>query len=155
MKYFDNVQFAKNGQTITGSISSDNLKRTAEILEELSGSLDYTITGSIDDKNKPILTIRIYGKITTLCQNCLEKLDIPIDCSNIVAVFYNESDMDNALFGDEAGYDDGILADANFDIESFVEDELIMSLPIAPKHETCGQMKYHDKPNNPFSVLIK
>jgi uncharacterized protein len=155
MKYIDNVDFAKKGQTITGSISSDSLNRTAEILEELGGSLDYKIAGSIDHKNKPVLTIRIYGKIATLCQNCLEKLDIPIDCSNIVAIFYTESDMDNALFGDEAVYDDGILADANFDIESFVEDELIMSLPIAPKHETCGQIKYHDKPNNPFSVLMK
>ncbi|MCC2624772.1 MAG: metal-binding protein [Burkholderiales bacterium] len=155
MKYIDNVNFAKKQRTINGSINSDSLKRTAEILEELGGDINYTIAGSIDHKNKPVLTIRIYGKITTLCQNCLEKLDIPIDCSNDVPIFYTEADMDNALFGDEAGYDDGILADANFDIESFVEDELIMSLPIAPKHKTCNLVEYHDKPNNPFSVLMK
>jgi|SRR6185437_9121796 len=155
MKYIDNVDFAKNGQTIEGQVKASDLTRACEILDELSGNLQYTISGSVNHKNKPVLAIRIYGKITTLCQNCLEKLDIPIDCSNIVPIFYTESDMDKALFGDEAQYTDGILADATFDIESFVEDELIMSLPIAPKHKTCKGVTYHEKPDSPFSVLIK
>jgi uncharacterized protein len=155
MKYMDNVDFAKKQQTVEGKVKASDLTRACEILEELSGNLQYIINGNVDHKNKPVLTIRIYGKITTLCQNCLEKLDIPIDCSNIVPIFYTESDMDNALFGEEAQYTDGILADANFDIESFVEDELIMSLPIAPKHKTCKPIAYHEKPDSPFSVLMK
>lgn len=155
MKYIDNVDFAKKQQTIEGHVKAADLARACEILEELDGNLQYTISGSVNPKNKPVLTVRIYGTITTLCQNCLEKLDISIDCSNVVPIFYTESDMDNALFGDEAQYTDGILADATFDIESFVEDELIMSLPIAPKHTTCKPITYHEKPDSPFSVLIK
>lgn len=155
MKYIDNVDFAKKQQTTTGNTNASDLKRACEILEELSGNLQYTISGSIDDKNKPVLTVQIYGKITTLCQNCLEKMDISIDCSNVVPIFYTESDMDNALFGDDAQYADGILADANFDIKNFIEDEIIMSLPIAPKHETCKPITYSDKPNSPFSVLVQ
>ncbi|MCE3268519.1 MAG: metal-binding protein [Burkholderiales bacterium] len=155
MKYIDNVDFAKKLQTTSGNIDTQNLIRASELLEELSGNLQYTISGYINNKNKPVLTVQVCGKIMTLCQNCLEKLDISIDCTNDVPIFYTESDMDNALFGDEAEYTDGILADAHLDIQSFIEDELIMSLPIAPKHETCEPITYHDKPDSPFSVLTK
>lgn len=154
MKYIDNVDFAKKRQTISGEINVGSMARANEVFEELSGDLSYTISGSLDKKNKPILTVGIYGKITTLCQNCLKKLAIDINYSNILPIFYNETDMDNALFGEETVYTDGILKDAHFSIDNFLEDELIMLLPIAPKHKKCSNIVYHDKPNSPFSVLI-
>lgn len=154
MIYIDNVDFAKKQQETSGKVHAANLIRASEIFDNLDGELDYTLSGSADNKNKPILKIRICGRITTLCQNCLEKLDIPIDYSGIVPIFYTEADMDIGLFGEDAEYEDGILADAHFDINSFIEDELIMILPIAPKHETCEEMAYHDKPDSPFRVLV-
>jgi uncharacterized protein len=153
MKYIDNIEFAKKEQKIDDEINVALLSRANELFENLSGQLHYTIIGSVDKKNKPVLIIGICGKITTSCQNCLEKLTLDINHNNILPIFYTEDDMDKALFGDEATYTDGILKDANFGIENFIEDELIMLLPIAPRHDRCSNITHHDKPNSPFSVL--
>lgn len=155
MKYINNVDFAQKGKILSGDTAISQLSRVNQVFEELNGKLYYTISGSMDKKNKPILTVGIYGKMSTLCQNCLKKLNIPINYSNIVPIFYTESDMDNALFGNDSTYTDGILADVHFNIDNFIEDELIMLLPIAPKHQKCSAVAYHDKPNSPFSVLVK
>jgi uncharacterized protein len=155
MKYIDNVDFAKKEQSLSGTVDAAKWKRASEMFEAISGNIHYSITGLVDQKNKPILKLVIYGKITTLCQNCLEKMDIDVDYHNSIPVYYTESDMDNALFGNESEYSDGVLADAHFDIENFIEDELIMLLPIAPKHDACNTITYQDKPDSPFSVLIK
>jgi uncharacterized metal-binding protein YceD (DUF177 family) len=34
-----------------------------------------------------------------------------------------------------------------------VEDEVIMLLPCAPKHDSCIGLSYHDKVESPFNVL--
>lgn len=154
MIYIDNIDFAKNRQTTNASVDVSKLKRATELFENLTGNLEYTITGDIDGKNKPILKVTICGKITTLCQNCLENMEIAIEHSGLLHIFYNESDLDLALFGDDSEYEDGILADTHFDIQNFIEDELIMLLPMAPKHEQCINMSYHDKPESPFKVLV-
>lgn len=155
MNYINNVEFAQQNQSLSNIINVDTLIRAKELYPELSGKIEYTVSGSRDKKNKPLLIVRIYGKISTLCQNCLEKLDVPIDYSNNVPIFYKESDMDDALSNNDMGYTDGILAEAEFSIGHFIEDEFIMLMPIAPKHSTCKAMEYNDKPDNPFSVLVK
>lgn len=153
MLYIDNVDFAKNNRALSGNLDAINLMRAAELFDELNGEVSYTIKGSIDNKNKPMLTIEICGKITTLCQNCMEKMEIPLKASSIVPIFYSENDLDQGLFGDEHQYDDGILADTNFDILNFVEDEVIMLLPLAPKHNRCKEFKHADKADSPFAAL--
>jgi uncharacterized protein len=70
----------------------------------------------------------------------------------------------DALDSDDAGGEedefDSILADAHLDVLNLLEEEILLSLPIAPKHEfgACqaadgGNM--HKEEKNPFAVLAK
>ena len=153
LKYIDNVDFAKSNHKTSGNIDVATFTRASELFDELTGNINYTLTGSVNENNMPILQVTIYGKITTLCQTCLEKIEIPLDVTNSIPIFYNESDLDHALFGEDSRYDDGILADSNFDIYNFIEDEIIMLLPFAPKHDRCIEVKHTDETNRPFAVL--
>ena len=67
--------------------------------------------------------------------------EIRIDLDNnhvwTVTVFDNEVDQMQSLFSEDANCSDGILADTEFDVLSFIEDEIIMLLPISPRHEKC------------------
>lgn len=151
--YINNTEFALQNQTLTGKINLDKLDRVKDLFEELSGELTYTLVGNIDKTKRPILNLKIYGKIWTLCQNCLEKLMIDINHHGSVAIFNNESDLDKALFGEEEEYNDGILRNEEFDVLEFIEDEIIMFLPVSPRHESCATLTFKDDMVNPFSIL--
>ncbi len=151
--YIDNYDFATRRMTLEKSVEATTLKRASELYESLKGQLEIKISGNVLDK--PILNISIYGKIFTLCQICLDPIEIDISHNNIVPIFKNESQLDEALFGDNAEYTDGILADPEFNVLDFIEDEVIMLLPVAPKHKTCNYVPAPEVRNNSFEVLKK
>jgi uncharacterized protein len=71
-----------------------------------------------------------------------------------LTIFPTEAQLDQALFADgESEVEDGVVAEAEFDVMQLVEDEIIMSLPYAAKHDSCIGMNYHDESTSPFSVL--
>jgi uncharacterized protein len=151
--YIDNFEFARHRQLLEEKIDVSTLSRATELMERLSGEVTVKISGDIADK--PILNISIYGRISTLCQICLDQVEIDIRHNNIVPIFRNESQLDEALFGENANYNDGILADSQFDVLDFIEDEVIMLLPFAPKHKTCNYVAVEENRNNPFGILKK
>jgi len=151
--YINNVKFAKNNQRQTGKVDLTKLSRVQEI-DSYSGELNFELIGLVDKLNRPTLNLRIYGIIHTLCQNCLQPMDVQIDNTSGITVFYTEEQLDAALFGDaSSGVEDGVLAEEEFDVMQLVEDEVIMLLPYATKHEKCIGMSYADKAENPFEVL--
>jgi uncharacterized protein len=153
LKHIDNVDFAKNNHTTSGNIDVATLIRACDLFDELNGNVNYTLTGFVNENNLPTLKVTICGKIHTLCQTCLEKIEIHLDVQSSIPIFYTEADLDNALFGKDSIYDDGILADSNFEINNFIEDEIIMLLPTAPKHDQCIEVKHKDNENHPFAGL--
>jgi uncharacterized protein len=151
--YIDNVKFAKSGQKLSGTLDLAVIQRVQEI-GEYSGIVEYTLAGSMDNLNRSILKLSIYGKITALCQNCLERMELTLDNQSQITIFYTEDQLDAALFADgESEVDDGIIAETEFDVMQLLEDEIIILLPYASKHESCIGLSYHDDEESPFSVL--
>ena len=149
----NNVEFAKANRSIEQEIDISQLNRTKSLLDGLTGKLSVKLSGKVLDK--PVLSVSIYGRISTLCQNCLEPVEIVIDYNGIVPIFKNESELDEALFGENASSHDGILADDQFNVLDFIEDEVIMLLPLAPKHETCNPVSFTNEGEKPFGILKK
>lgn len=151
--YIDNVKFAKNQQKINGEIDISTVDRIQEI-DTYSGFIKYSINGDVDKLNRPILVLNVCGKITTLCQSCLEPIEINLDNSTVVTIFFNEDKMDTALFSDETSdVEDAVLAEEEFDVMNLVEDEIIICLPYASKHDDCDGLEYHDDVKSPFGIL--
>lgn len=153
--YIDNVKFAKSNQTISQTIDVMTLSRVQEI-DNYQGKLDFKLSGYIDSRNRPVLNLAVYGIIDTLCQNCLEGISLTIDNVSDITIFFSEKTLEAALFSDsEIDVADGVLFDEEFDVIGLVEDEVIMLLPVAPKHESCVGLNYHDQTENAFSILKK
>ena len=151
--YINNVKFAKNQQQQSGRIDLAKLLRVQEI-DSYTGELSFELSGYLDNLNRPTLKLLLCGTIATLCQNCLQPMVVAVDRQSKLTVFYTEEQLDAALFGDnDSGVADGVLAEDEFDILQLVEDEVIMLLPYAAKHESCHGLSYHDEALNPFNVL--
>jgi len=68
-----------------------------------------------------------------VCQRCLDPLPVPIaiDAELQLSESLREiSDADDEI--------DRVLASRHMDVGQLVEDEVILALPMVPRHETCA-----------------
>ncbi|WP_243694733.1 YceD family protein [Crenobacter luteus] len=151
----DPLAFAREGGALSGDVAVATLgERALEALADTRGTLRYTLAGSVDKLQRPRLSIRIEGEVTVLCQRCLEPMVEALELVSQITFFTDEQKLEDAVEADENL--DAVMAEAELDVMALIEDEIIMGLPVSPKHETCerdvlGSVKV-DKPN-PFAVL--
>jgi uncharacterized protein len=95
------------------------------------------------------------------CQRCLGPVDVPVVVEREFRFVATE---EQAELEDEDSEEDVLVLSRDFNLLELVEDELLMALPVVPKHEVCpGTVKLQavdpdftqeeDKKPNPFAVL--
>ena len=85
---------------------------------------------------------------------CCVSAAFAIDGDSLLTLFDNEIDIDAASEQDETL--EGILASREQSVVDLIEDEILLALPLAPKHEVCAPDGNSDsvaKKPNPFAVL--
>lgn len=96
-----------------------------------------------------------------VCQRCLQPVEVPVAVDRW---FRFAPDEQTAATEDDEAEEDVLALDRQFDLVELVEDELLMDLPVAPRHEACPEpvkMSAADPAfhlaeaarENPFSVL--
>jgi uncharacterized protein len=132
----DSLEFARAGEQSSGSLAVADLKRLDDLLHDAEGRVEYELRGSRDERNRPQLELRVRGRLHLQCQRCLGLLDYPVDVSNTLLVLPQGSEPDEEL--DDPEGPDAIEADPALDVAALVEDEVLLSLPISPRHaEGC------------------
>lgn len=158
--FIDSLEFARNGLQLDAQVSFVELPRLLDQLDNSSGVLHYTVQGGADNLGRPVLDISIKGCCQLRCQRCLGGFEYPIelDARLLLCDQAGLDELDNQMELDDEEDFDGILADANLDVLAVLEDEILLSLPIAPKHEVgdCLASESEDKQKdkqNPFAIL--
>jgi uncharacterized protein len=159
--FIDSLDFARNGQKISGEIPVAELPRLQDVLENPRGDLSYTVEGVVDRQGTPALNVSIVGNCQLRCQRCLNGLDyaVQVDTRLLLRDQASLDALGDSLAGDEEEFD-SILADTHLNVLDLLEEEILLSLPIAPKHE-LGACQAADGENaqkeeqNPFAVLAK
>jgi uncharacterized protein len=134
----DTLEFAHSAQELSASVPVAALQRLEDILYDSAGSLEYTIRGRQDARRRPLLEIRIGGSLNLQCQRCLGKLELPVQFENTLLVVPPGTPVDPELDDPEAP--DTIEANPELDVAALIEDEVLLSLPLAPRHPegTCA-----------------
>lgn len=157
----DNLAFTKKHESIEGHISSSNLLRLSEMLhinhheDQSESTVHYSLKGHVDIVGRHYLHLEITAFLFVDCQRCLNKM--PINLSLGFNYLISEKDLEETANNELDVEDDFDLqpASASMNVIELIEDELLMSMPIAPVHtENCSleKMQSGEKPN-PFSVL--
>ncbi|MFZ2302953.1 MAG: YceD family protein [Gallionella sp.] len=161
--FIDSLDFAGNGRQISSEVPVAGLPRLLDALEDAQGALEYKIRGSTDKQGNPLLEVCITGNCRLRCQRCLGAMDhaIRIDTRLLLRdqASLNALDSSDVAGGEEEEFD-SILADAHLDVLNLLEEEILLSLPIAPRHElgscqTTGIENRHGEEESPFAVLAK
>jgi len=104
------------------------------------------------------LRLDVDTRLSLVCQRCLGPVDTALHIEKALRFVPGE---DTAAELDADSDDDVLASSRSLDLRSLVEDELLLALPLVPRHDECpaGDFQHApaesspvDKPN-PFAVL--
>lgn len=131
---FDAFKLAERGESLSGEVDASVLGRLVDRVvaapEGRSQRLHWTVEGGRDEKGRPRLTLNLDGAVFMTCQRCLRPLEQVIAQDTDLLLARDEA----ALIALDAEESEVVLANAKLDVLSLVEDELLLSLPFAPRH---------------------
>jgi uncharacterized protein len=154
----DVAEFAFQEKTLAGEIRARDLQRLQDLIVPGEEMLRYEIHGAFSARREAQITCTIHGSILLECQRCLGTFNHVVDlCSTLVFVA-DESHL--PAIEDEDESVDYVVAEKTLDVLALIEDEVILALPLAPRHE-AGECKESaarqitDAKPSPFAALSK
>src|SRR5918994_3127621 len=131
----DGFEFASAGATQQGVWPLSNLPRLRDVLANDAGEVAYEISGVRDERGRPSLRIKVRGTLELRCQRCLEPMpfEVQTDETLVLAATLAEIHAEPA----DAHAPDRVVAGKEMALRELIEDELILAVPYAPRHESC------------------
>lgn len=153
--FIDSLDFARQGGELQGEVPVAKLPRLQDILAGPEGDIRYLVRGLLDKSGKPALEIKLDGECVLRCQRCLEGYAYPLHLSSRLFLVREERPLDESSLVEEGP--DSIVADEHLNVLELLEDEILLSLPFAPKHPAgnCHHKTEDDagSSRNPFAIL--
>ena len=161
--------FVQADARMTGHDSLLKYQRLAQEAKGLHPDLyvDWQATGELravpGEAGQQWLHLQAQSSFPMVCQRCLGPVDVPLEVDRSFRFVADEATAE-AL--DDDVEEDLLAISREFDLRELIEDELLMSLPVVPRHEECPEhvtMEVADedfeaasveKPN-PFAALAK
>jgi len=132
----DSLEFSRSTQVLRGKIATAKLCRLRDYLFSTDGVIEYELSGAVDAEGKSLLHLAIKGKLYLRCQRCLGQLAHAVDLVSDLLLIEDEKEFPEITEENEAV--DCILAEAQMDVLALLEEEIILKLPISPRHETAA-----------------
>ncbi len=154
--FIDSLEFARNGRELRGEALLAEMPRLQDMLAAPEGNVGYIVRGLQGKDGKPMLELELGGSCQLRCQRCLGGLEYPVKLATRL-LLVQESEPDESSIEENAP--DSIMADKHLDVLGMIEEEILLSLPFAPKHSSgaChpveGDLERSEPGEKPFAVL--
>ena len=124
-------------------------------MHDTTGEVQFELAGGSDSKERLRLQLAVGGTINLKCQRCLGSLAFPLSMRTNLLVLAGQAGGETAEIDDL----DGVPASAQTDVWSLVEDEILLAIPLSPRHaegQCCPAVSAAgDSSTSPFAVLAK
>jgi uncharacterized protein len=130
----DGLAFARSAAVLQGRLGMESLPRLAQSGCSVS-ALDFVLTGEINEHGKPGLRLVVDGSMRLLCQRCLDSLEWPLHLAVRLELAASDAEIAAVDGGDDI---DRVVAGREMSVAALVEDEVLLALPMVPKHERCS-----------------
>jgi uncharacterized protein len=160
-EHIDPFRYAEQKLRLEGIVSLAGMKRLGSLINSHEGEVVVLLQFSIDEQRLPYVKGHLETMLALQCQRCLEPFNYKI-VSDFVLGIVRSLDAVNSMPG---SYEPVLIEDGELAIRTMIEDELILNLPIIPKHESnctshldllveVGKEKQEEgSKQNPFHVL--
>ena len=136
----DMKAFAQAGGRLSGHDSLLKYERLAMEAKGLHPDLlvDWEALGevrtAVGGVGQVWLHIKVRASFPMECQRCLTPVDVPLELER---EFRFVADEVTAEALDDDCEEDLLALSRDFDLHELIEDELLMALPVVPKHDEC------------------
>ena len=131
----DGVEFATAGARQQGRWPVRDLPRLRDMLASDTGEVDWALEGTRDERGRPSLRLSVKGTLQLRCQRCLEPMPFEVDADELLVLAATQAEIDAEP--PDAHAPDRVLAGKQMPLRELIEDQLILELPYAPRHEGC------------------
>ena len=131
----DGFEFASAGATQQGVLPLKGFPRLRDMLASDAGEIAYAVQGMRDERGRPSLRISVKGTLQLRCQRCLEVLPFEAGSTSLLVLAASPAEIEADPV--DANAPDRVLAGKEMQLLELVEDELILAVPYAPRHEGC------------------
>jgi uncharacterized protein len=130
-------------QAATPWSAQEALVRYERLAEEAQGPVDgLTVSWTARGELRPAtggsdeiwLHLQAQTSLPLTCQRCMGPVDVAVSAERW---FRFAADEATAAALDDEVEEDVLVLSSEFDLAELVEDELLMALPLVPRHDTC------------------
>jgi len=141
-RQLDVKAFAEAGQPMQ---RTDPLAALERLASEAAGGpgehvVDWSVQGELRNaahvRPDIWLHLRARSALPLTCQRCLAPVDTVIEVDRSYRFVADEA---TAQAQDDESEEDVMALDGGLDLMALLEDELLMSMPLVPRHETCPE----------------
>lgn len=149
----DGYEFATARASLDGVWPLADFERLRPLLLSDAGEVEYSLKGVSDAQDRPALQLTIRGALHLRCQRCLAPLEFPLRVESVLALARSQAEIDALPV--EAEGPDWVLAGKRMEVRELLEDELLLAVPYAPRHEHCAAQARagNDASFSPFEAL--
>jgi uncharacterized protein len=153
----DPKEFCRRNEKLEGGVPVAGFPRLAALCSNPSDELKWWLEGSHSASGDIQLDLTVSGKLDLVCQRCLDTFSYSLDSkiSLLLAATEEEADEMESRLADNDPVE-VIVGGDSVNIMELIEDEVLLSIPLSPRHDACPNVpldKLVKKPDSPFSAL--
>jgi uncharacterized protein len=138
----DVARFAAAGAELSGEWPLSSFQRLQQDLVASPGPAEpvrWTVRGEYRATPAGVgetrLALRAAAAVWLRCQRCLQPMPLDISIDTRVRFVDGEAEAERL---DEIGDEDVLAISSALDVHELFEDELILTLPLVPRHDDCA-----------------
>jgi len=132
----DGFEFAATQASLDGVWPLADFPRLRPLLLSDAGQIEYSLKGISDPQDRPALQLTIRGALELGCQRCLAPLQLRLRIDAVLALAHSQAEIDALPV--EVDGPDWVVAGKGMEVHDLLEEELLLAVPYAPRHEHCA-----------------
>jgi len=130
-------KLVEQGRLFEGRIPQHDFSRLNELLfsddNENNKLVNVELEFTRSDAGYPVIKGHIKAELQMLCNRCLDATDLNID-TDIEVVLVSSDEQAERL---QEGFDTWLVEDQKLFLQDFIEDEILLAMPIVISHDDC------------------
>jgi len=150
LRELDVFEFAQSGRQAAGAVRVSQLPRMLNEVPADAPDRDTVFTWQAEGSTQPelqdngieapqpYLRLAVHGSVWIECQRCLSPYSQHLDVDATYRIVATEAEADEYPLDDDEV--EVIVGSRQFDLVDLIEEELLLSLPLVPKHDVCPEV---------------
>jgi uncharacterized protein len=150
LRALDIYEFAKSGRQAAGALRVSQMPRMlAEVPADVpdrdtvftwqaEGSTQPELQDDGTEAPQPYVRLAVHGSVWLMCQRCLAPYSQHLDVDATYRIVATEEEADEFPLDDDEI--EVIVGSRQFNLVDLIEEELLLSLPLVPKHNVCPEV---------------